>query len=129
MKISKNTAQLATCLISVFVLAAWTECATTGVKTDKKDPGLSQLVNPAGLEDPLYRWNAELVGMPTKDTGDIFEETYNDYATCYLKDPWDFDEGDDEGISVFSKGMKDTAVKNGKLTFTTGEKAYFYWNV
>lgn len=88
-------------------------------------PLFAALRNPKGHEDPFFRWNAHLVGLERTPTRK--EEIDNDYATHYYGDAWDFDEGDTEGIAVFSDGVKDAVVSDGTLRFTTGENAHFYW--
>ncbi len=85
---------------------------------------LSQFTNPKALDDPFYRWNARVV-FPAGKIPDTVDS--NDYAAAVLNDAWDFNEGDCEGIKKFSKGISNLKVKNGKLCFTTGRHAWFYW--
>lgn len=87
--------------------------------------GLSQLVDPKGLNDPVLRWNACLIAP--QGNAPVLGQAAEDYATRTLKDAWDFDEDDLEGITRFSDGIKNPKVENGALTFTVGDKPFFYW--
>ena len=89
-------------------------------------PGnLSQLSDPRGLGNPVYRWNAKVISVPGKPAdADMID---NDYATARYGKPWDFNDNTAAGIKYFSDGILDRQVKDGKLMFGTGKRAYFYW--
>lgn len=91
----------------------------------KGGSGLSQLVNPGGLQDPVLRWNASLLqprGDPPAD-----QALKGDYAADTHNDAWDFNEGDVDGITRFSAGIIEPRVTDGKLSFTVGDRPFFYW--
>ncbi len=96
--------------VSVFALIA------TGYASENN---LSQLVFGKGLQIPRYRWNAWLITP---------NEKYQKNAVQNNGSGWDFNKGGMEGITRYSRRMKNVKTSDGKLEFTvTGPSAYFYW--
>lgn len=106
-------------LLTIVVTAAWVAISPHPA------PGASyQQLDPRALDDPFYRWNASVIrpkGTPPAPRPD------NDYAEVVLGDPWDFEEGDTEGIKNTSEGVQELSVQDGKLCFVTGRYPWFYW--
>jgi malectin (di-glucose binding ER protein) len=98
-------------------------CASAA--TPAPSDSLSQLADPRGLINPVYRWNANVIKVQGKPSeSDIID---NDYATAKYGKPWNFDRNTYEGIKFFSKGILNRRIKDGKLMFQVGKRAYFYW--
>ena len=75
--------------------------------------------NPTSKEASAARWTAQWIAG--------WKMIEDDYATKQ-GDPWDFDEGDNEGIDYLSPSMEDVKFQDGVMSFTTKDpNAYFFW--
>lgn len=75
-------------------------------------------------------WTADIFcsGKAPAQLGCV-KEAKHDYATEKYNAPWDFEDGTQARIALFSPGIDQPRVEGGKLKFTmTGTNVHFAWN-